>query len=203
MFKTTFDEKAKLWSGIERPQLYNPNINIAHAILRSMKLFGSKIAQVCTNINGCKKFQSILCSQFRFFSQINVDTGVRLTFNEIRTKTIRAAQHLQNCGYKPKQVFGLMVENMDDLAPIVFAAYSLGCPINALSTTVDKPDVLRMLGITQPSVFFCDVKVYDLIKECLTELRNDAQIYTFNGTKNDSIAVETLFAPTGAEDLFV
>lgn len=132
------------------------------------------------------------------------DTGICLTFEEIRMKTIRAAQNLQNRGYKAKQVIGLMVENVPHLCPIVFAAYSLGCPINALSTSVEKSDVIRMLGITEPSVMICDIKVYDLIKECLMELGNNkAQIFTFNGTKNDSIAIEYLFERTGNEENFV
>lgn len=126
-----------------------------------------------------------------------------LTFEEIRLKTIRIAQNLQSHGYKSKQVIGLMVDNVPNLCPIVFAAYSLGCPINALSTTVEKADVKRMLGITEPSVIICDIKVYDLIKECLVELKNDAQIFTFNGTKNDSVAVECLFEKTGNEENFV
>lgn len=138
-----------------------------------------------------------------FNSQISDDTGICLTFEEMHLKTIRAAQNLQIRGCTPKQVIGFMVENVPHLSPIVFAAYSVGCPINALSTTVDKSDVLRMLGITQPSIFICDVKKYDLIKECLTELRNDAPIYTFNGTKNSSIAVEYLFEKTGNEESFV
>lgn len=50
MFQTTFDKKVNLWSGLNRPQLYNPNINIAQALLRSMKLYGSKIAQVSIQI---------------------------------------------------------------------------------------------------------------------------------------------------------
>lgn len=57
MFQTTFDKKANLWSGVNRPQLYNPNINIAQAILRSLKLFGSKIAQVNIQIETIDKFQ--------------------------------------------------------------------------------------------------------------------------------------------------
>ncbi|XP_055299806.1 probable 4-coumarate--CoA ligase 1 isoform X2 [Sitodiplosis mosellana] len=179
MFQTTFDSKANLWRGFNRPQLYNPNINIAQALLRAMKLHGSKIAQ------------------------ISDDSGVCLTFNEIRMKTIRAAQNLQTRGLKPKQVIGLMVDNVPNLSPIVFAAYSTGCPLNALTTSVEKPDVIRMLGITEPSVMICDIKVYDLIKECLTELKNDATIFTFNGTKDSSIAVEHLFEPTGNEENFV
>lgn len=117
--------------------------------------------------------------------------------------TIRAAQNLQSLGYQPKQVVGVMSENVPYLSAIVFASYSIGCPVNVLTTSVEKPDVLRMLGITKPSVMICDIGVFDLVKECLNELENSAKIFTFNGTKNDSEAVENLFKQTGKEEHFV
>lgn len=126
-----------------------------------------------------------------------------LTFNEIRLNTIRAAQNLQFQGYKPKQVIGIMADNSEYLSSIVFASFCSGCPINSLSTSVEKQDVIRMFGITEPSIVFCDVKVYELMKECLNELKNAAKIYTFNGTKGDSEAVEFLFKKTGIEDDFM
>lgn len=49
MFRTRFDENTMLWSGADVPHLYNANISIAQVLLRSMKMFGSKIAQVSTN----------------------------------------------------------------------------------------------------------------------------------------------------------
>lgn len=126
-----------------------------------------------------------------------------MTFEELRLKTIRAAQNLQARGYKPKQVIGVMCENVAHLSPIVFASFCLGCPVNVLSASVQKPDVLHMLRMTKPSVMFCDVSVFELIKECLSELGNNAKIYTFNGTKDDSEAVETLFKETGIEEDFL
>lgn len=117
--------------------------------------------------------------------------------------TVRAAQNLQKRGYKPKQVVGIVAENTENLTPIVFASFCLACPMNALKTTVQKIDVIRMFTITKPNVLFCDVKVYDLVKECLSELQNNAKIFTFNGTKGDSEAVECLFEETGIEDDFL
>lgn len=137
-------------------------------------------------------------------SKISDDSGAQLTFEQLRLKTIRASQHLQNRGYKAEQVIGIMSENVAHLSPIVFASFCLGCPVNVLSTSVQKPDVLHMLKMTKPSVMFCDVNVYDLIKECLIELGNGAKIFTFNGTKADgSEAVETLFKETGIEEDFL
>lgn len=96
-----------------------------------------------------------------------------------------------------------MADNSEYLSSIVFATFCLGCPINSLSTFVGKQDVMRMYGITKPSIVFCDVNVYDLIEECLNELNNKAKIYTFNGTKGDSEAVEHLLQATGTEDDFM
>lgn len=117
--------------------------------------------------------------------------------------TIRAAQRLQKLGYKPKQIFGIMVENVANVSPIVFAAFSLGCPINTMHTSVEKANLIHMIRLIEHSVLFCDVKVYDLVNECLAELGSSAKIFTFNGTKGDSEAVETLFEETGFEDDFV
>lgn len=118
-------------------------------------------------------------------------------------KTIQAAQNLQNLGIKPKQVVGVMSDNVPNLSSIVFASYSMGCPINVLPASIEKADILRMLGISDPRVMICDVKVYDLMRECLTELKNEAYIFTFNGTKGNSEAVESLFKETGTEESFM
>lgn len=46
MFSTKFNEASKLWSGVDIPPIHNPNINCAHVLLKSMKQYGSKVAQV-------------------------------------------------------------------------------------------------------------------------------------------------------------
>lgn len=46
MFLAKFDEENKVWSNDDIPCILNPKISIAHVLLRSMQLNGSKIAQV-------------------------------------------------------------------------------------------------------------------------------------------------------------
>lgn len=46
MYRTTYDENTKLWSGSTNAPLYNPNISIAHFVLRYLRLHGSRTAQV-------------------------------------------------------------------------------------------------------------------------------------------------------------
>lgn len=52
--------------------------------------------------------------------------------SEIRLKTIRAAQHLLNMGYGKNDVIGIVAKNHQNLAPIVFACFSIGAPINPM-----------------------------------------------------------------------
>lgn len=54
-----------------------------------------------------------------------------MTFDEIRTKTVRAAQNLQARGYNQKQTFGMITANSDFVAPIFFASIANGWSIHS------------------------------------------------------------------------
>lgn len=124
-------------------------------------------------------------------------------FDELHTKTVRAAQNLQALGYKPKQVFGLMAKNSRHVAPITFASLAIGCPVNTLDPSFGRTELMHMLSITKPVLMFCDKACYSILKNCLAELGNKAVIFTFNGTEDDSVPVENLFKETFQEDKFV
>lgn len=126
-----------------------------------------------------------------------------MTFDEIRLKTIRAAQNLHDLGYESKQVFAFMVRNFHNVAPTIFGAMSIGCSVNTLDPSFGKTELLHMLGTTKPSLMFCDVESLELVKECLVELENEAKIFTFGGSEDGSEPVENLFAETGTEDGFM
>lgn len=135
--------------------------------------------------------------------QISDDSGLQITFDEMRLKTIRAAQNLKNFGCRPKDVFGIIAKNTDHLAPIVFALFCLGCPPNIMDASFAKVDIVHMMKITKPRLIFCDVEVYPLISECLKELQNETKIFTFGGQCGNSEAVGNLFAETGTENSFL
>lgn len=135
--------------------------------------------------------------------QISDNDGIQMTFDEIRMKTIRAAQNLLNRGYQQKQVFGLMAKNSYHVSPIVFGSISIGCAVNTLDPSFKKAELIHMLNTIKPVLMFCDVEVYDLVKECLTELENNAKILTFGGSKGEAEPVENLFSETHNEDYFM
>lgn len=111
--------------------------------------------------------------------------------------------NLQNRGYKERQVFTLIARNSEHLAPITFAAFCLGCPINPLDTSFGDNEIMHMLNITKPNLVFCDADVHENVARCLVDLSNIAKIITFNGKVGDSEQVEDLFVETGAEPLFM
>lgn len=85
--------------------------------------------------------------------------------------------------------------------PIVFASLCLGHPMNIMNMTF-KPDMIRMLQISEPRLIFCEVDKMDLLVECLNELKMKPKVFTLNGTKGAE-SVECLFAKTGNEYDFV
>lgn len=126
-----------------------------------------------------------------------------MSFNEIRLKSVRAAQNLNARGYKTKQVFGFLAKNSHHLAPVVFASFYMGCPINTLDPSFGKVELIHMLKATKPTLMFCDAENFDLLKESLHELGNNAKIFTFGGKKGDSEQVENLFIENGNDNDFM
>lgn len=103
----------------------------------------------------------------------------------------------------PKQVFGIVASNVAHLSAVVFGSLCLGCPINATHASAEKADMIHSFRMTRPSVIFCEIRVYDLVKECIDEIGIDTKIFTFNGQKADSEAVEDLLRVTHQEEDFM
>lgn len=61
-----------------------------------------------------------------------------MTNGELRSKAIRAADNLSKLGYARGDVFAVVAENNEHLAPIVYAALTLGCPVNPMSPAFDQ-----------------------------------------------------------------
>lgn len=120
----------------------------------------------------------------------------------MRQQTIRAAIHLQKLGCEKGDIFGVVAKNSHYVAPIVYASFCIGCPINTLDPSFSKSELVHMLSITQPKIVFCDANIYELVQNCLNDLENGAKVYTFSGQSGDSNAVENLFEEIDGEDTF-
>lgn len=105
-------------------------------------------------------------------------------------------------GCEPGDVICIIAKNNHLVAPIFFASLCIACPLNCLDSLFSKTEIVHMFSITAPKVVFCDCDVYDLVRECLIELENDASVFTFGGTTGDSISVEQVFEQTPEENKF-
>lgn len=122
----------------------------------------------------------------------------------MRLKTVRFAQNLQRCGLDSKCTVAIVAGNVPNLAPVVFGSICLGHSVVSMYTAMEKLCVIRMFKITEPRIIFCEIKVYDLMVECLAEIGiSNVRIFTFGGTKGDADAVDDLFDATGEESDFV
>lgn len=138
-----------------------------------------------------------------WFSQVSDNSGIQLTFNEIRERTIRAALNLQARGFKPGQVFGIIAKNSHNVAPIVFASFCIGCPISVLDTSFGRHEIKHMFSITKPSLVFCDDEVYDNLTESLKEIGIKAKIILMDGERGSEEKVDDLLQSTGLESTFM
>lgn len=135
---------------------------------------------------------------------IQISDVERFTFDEIRLQTIRVAQNLQKRGYgTSRQTFGIIAGNVSHLAAVVFGSFCLGCPINTVYPTADKAFMIYTFRITQPSIIFCEINAYDLVKECFEEIGKSVKIFTFDGVRGDSETVECLLQETHNEEDFL
>lgn len=85
MFGVKFDEESKTWRTNDIPLVYNTSISLGHILLRSMELFGPRIAQVAIS--------KIMIFILDFFDLLKN----ALTIHVLRSVTIRVnASHLMS-----------------------------------------------------------------------------------------------------------
>lgn len=147
-------------------------------------------------------FRTISRRPSLFIYQISDDSGIQLSFDEIRMRTIRVALNLRQRGYKAGQVFGIIASRSHNLAPIIYASFCLGCPYNTLAVSFAKEEIKHMLNITKPRLVFCDVEAYDKLAESLEECHLEAKIITMNGKIGGCEQIEDLLAETVLESTF-
>lgn len=149
-----YDPVTKVWSGLPMTPLYNLEGNLGHTILRR------------------------LIQQPNEIFQISDDTGVELTNSEIYTRSVKFANHLTQLGVKQNDIVGLIALNSENVAPLIFACFSLGAAVNPLSIMMNEKDIAYHWSKTNPKVVFCDANMYPVVSKAFNELNFDTKIYT-------------------------
>lgn len=128
-----------------------------------------------------------------------------MTFNELRLKSIRAAQNLEKYGFCARQKFCVMTIHNENLMPIVLASIALACPMVPLSGLLTTDEIVRILTKIKPSVVFCDAKLFSQMNDALNGLQFKMKVFLLDDVRLDDDGVESvvnLFRATGEESSF-
>lgn len=131
--------------------------------------------------------------------QINHEEGGSMTCREARMSSIRVAQNLQRLGIQPDDVIGFICRNSSNVMPLVYGCALIGAPINPLHVSHSKEIIKQMFSKTKPKLVFCDHDRFEVTKEALQEIRNNAMIYTLLKKIPVVPFVSELLVPTGSE----
>ncbi|KAG5670851.1 hypothetical protein PVAND_001085 [Polypedilum vanderplanki] len=154
MFKSTYDKATKVWSGPKVPPIFNPDQNLGQLIV--------KVLEQTPDAE----------------TQISADTNVSVTCGEMRERILKFAVHLNNFGLKQGDVIGVVAGNTENIAPVVFACFLLGLPVNPLAPIMIESDIVQMFSKTKPKMIFCDEKNLRTVQNALDMMKSEAKIYT-------------------------
>lgn len=135
--------------------------------------------------------------------QINHEEKTELLCKDLKISSIRVAQNLEKLGIKSDDIVGFNCKNSHHVNSLVYGCVLIGAPINPLHVSFTKDGIMQMFGQTKPKIVICDSEVYELTKEALSELENDAKIFTLLKKIPGVAFVDELLAATGIEDDFV
>ncbi|XP_070502887.1 luciferin 4-monooxygenase-like [Chironomus tepperi] len=154
MSKATYDSVNKIWHGTKLPPFFNPDQNLGFIILNILKQTPDLV------------------------TQISADTGATVTCQQMYDRSIRIAKYLTKCGMKEGDLIGLVTANSENLAPIVFACFTLGLPINPLSPIMNEKDIVQMFTMTKPKMIFCDADNVKVVQNAVDEMKSEAKVLT-------------------------
>ncbi|XP_065075003.1 probable 4-coumarate--CoA ligase 1 [Ochlerotatus camptorhynchus] len=180
---TFYDPSTKIWSGLPRKPIFNPQQGIGDLILQILERNADKVVQ------------------------ISADSGVEVTGAEMRLRTIRIAQNLIRMGYgsgrHSEDIFTMIVRNGEYTAPVLFACFALGIPVNTLDPSFQRDDLSHMLETVQPKLVFCESEILEeLIAAC--DLANvSPKIIVTEDHIDGYDHVKSLLESTGNEAAFV
>jgi 4-coumarate--CoA ligase len=154
MSKPVYNVETKVWSGPEVPPIYSPDQNLGQLIVKVLEQTPSEV------------------------TQISADTGVSVTCGKMRNRILKIAAHLSGLGLKQGDVIGVVAANTENLAPLVFACFLMGYPVNPLAPIMVESDIVQMYSKTRPIIIFCDSNNVETVQAAVTEMKSGAEIFT-------------------------
>lgn len=178
MSSTYYDGENKIWKGPKHETVYNSNVSLGYLVLNILKNTPERITQV------------------------SADTDNEITCDEMRLRTMKIATHLMNSGFKQGDVAGVIASNTENLAPTVFACFTLGMPINFLAPTNSVPEAANMYIKTKPKIIFCDANIMETVTTAIEKMTAKPVVYTLIHKVEGYEFVDDLLARDFSENKF-
>ncbi|XP_055587058.1 uncharacterized protein LOC129739604 [Uranotaenia lowii] len=176
---TFYDPSTRVWRGTLAPPRYDPHQSLGGVVLSALDRFPEKIAE------------------------INVESETRLTFGEMKLRTVRMAQNLTSLGYNETDTCTLVTLNSDHVAPLVYACLTLGITINPLEVSLPSIGFVHMLKTVKPSVVFCEQRSLQEVEAAMSMIDLSVEVFVIGERVEGYKHVEDLLVETGEEDQFV
>lgn len=154
MQTSVFDSKNKIWRGPVIPPLFNCDQSLGRLLLKVLQTTPDAI------------------------SQISADTNKSVDCRQILERSIKMALYLQKLKLNTGDVVGFVASNTENLAPVVFACFTLGLPMNPLSPIMNENDIAQMYSRTKPKVIFCDGENLKVVQNAVVEMKLETKILT-------------------------
>lgn len=109
----------------------------------------------------------------------------------------RLAQLFKQRGYSPETVIGIVARNSTYVSAAAVGCLFNATPFHAVNSTLDEETLKYVLGITKPTVIFCDASDYEKLKAACAEWT--PELITLTGKVPGVTYVEDLLTPTKTE----
>lgn len=177
---TFFDEDEQTWRGRNVPPLCNPNQGVGQLVWRLLDRAPWKIAQ------------------------ISAETNRRVTYHEMRLRSIRVAQNLSAIvGIEKGDMVTIVARNNENVAPIVFGCFMLGTPMNTLDPGFHREDFAHMFESIKPKLVICEGDLVDEMVGAFEMVGIEPELIVFGPRINGYGKVDDLLVETGTEKYFL
>lgn len=132
-----------------------PDISLGRYITQLLPLHEEKIAQICA------------------------ETGKKITFGEIYTKSLSIAHSLHKKGIKPGDVVGICSENNIDFFLPVLASFFIGAACAPFNPAYTVRELHHVMNISKPRIVFCSKRTLDRVAEMSQKVKFQMEIVVF------------------------
>lgn len=141
---TVYEAQSRIWYALPRPPVLNPCASLGQVLLNVLERSPAKILQV------------------------NADTGVTLTSDELRRRAIRFARFLtETVGAGQQDRVALVAQNSDNVAPVALGSFIAGVTIGTLDPAFGADEIEHVLRVTRPRALFADREALPAVRAAI------------------------------------